>query len=175
MVSGPQEVTGIQGKAKCRTWIVIIHKTKQRNKTVSVVSQVPGREVTSLVVQMVKCLPTMWIPRFNPWVRKIPWRRKWQPTLYPCLENPMDGGAWCRLQSMGSQRVGHNWATSLSFSFTFWERNMGRNKHGLNGYIWFPSLFPGGSDAMLETLVYSFCWEDPLEKGVVTHTRIYCL
>ena len=20
-------------------------------------------------------------PRFNPWVRKIPWRRKWQPTL----------------------------------------------------------------------------------------------
>ena len=24
-------------------------------------------------------------PRFNPWVRKIPWRRKWQPTpvLFP--------------------------------------------------------------------------------------------
>ena len=20
-------------------------------------------------------------PRFDPWVRKIPWRRKWQPTL----------------------------------------------------------------------------------------------
>ena len=33
-----------------------------------------------------------------------------------CLENPMDGGAWCRLLSMGSQRVGHNWATSLSLS-----------------------------------------------------------
>ena len=29
-------------------------------------------------------------------------------------KNPMDGGA-CRLQSMGLQRVGHNWATSLSF------------------------------------------------------------
>ena len=27
---------------------------------------------------------------------------------YSCLENPMDGGAWCRLLSMGSQRVGHN-------------------------------------------------------------------
>ena len=25
-----------------------------------------------------------------------------------CLENPMDGGAWCRLLSMGSQRVGHD-------------------------------------------------------------------
>ena len=31
---------------------------------------------------------------FNPWVRKIPWRRKWQPLQYSCLENPMDRGAW---------------------------------------------------------------------------------
>ena len=38
------------------------------------------------------------------------------PLQYSCLENPMDGEAWCRLQSMGSQRVGHNWVTSL---FTF--------------------------------------------------------
>ena len=35
---------------------------------------------------------------------------------YSCLENPMDGGAWCRLLSMGSQRVGHDWATSLHFT-----------------------------------------------------------
>ena len=35
---------------------------------------------------------------------------------YSCLENPMDGGAWCRLLSMGSQRVGHDWATSLTYS-----------------------------------------------------------
>ena len=27
---------------------------------------------------------------------------------YSCLENPMDGGAWYRLLSMGSQRVGHD-------------------------------------------------------------------
>ena len=33
---------------------------------------------------------------------------------YSCLESPMDGGAWCRLLSMGWQRVGHDWATSLS-------------------------------------------------------------
>ena len=33
---------------------------------------------------------------FNPWVGKIPWRRGWQSTTgkYPCLENPMDRGAW---------------------------------------------------------------------------------
>ena len=31
----------------------------------------------------------------NPWVGKIPWRRKWQPTPgYSCLGNPMDRGAW---------------------------------------------------------------------------------
>ena len=28
--------------------------------------------------------------RFNPWVGKIPWRRKWQPLQNSCLENPMD-------------------------------------------------------------------------------------
>ena len=44
-----------------------------------------------------------WRPRFDPWVGKIPWRRKWQPTpvLLPgksqWTEEP--GG----LQSMGSQ------------------------------------------------------------------------
>ena len=31
--------------------------------------------------------------RFNPWVRKIPWRRKWQPLQCSCLESTMDGGA----------------------------------------------------------------------------------
>ena len=44
------------------------------------------------------------------------------PLQYSCLENPMDGGA-CRLQSMGSLRVRHDWATSLSlFTFMHWRR-----------------------------------------------------
>ena len=30
----------------------------------------------------------------DPWVRKSPWRKKWQPTLCSCLGNPMDRGAW---------------------------------------------------------------------------------
>ena len=33
-------------------------------------------------------------PEFDPWVRKIPWRRAWQPLQYSCLENPMDRGVW---------------------------------------------------------------------------------
>ena len=33
--------------------------------------------------------------RLDPWVRKIPWRRAWQPSpVYSCLENPMDKRAW---------------------------------------------------------------------------------
>ena len=34
----------------------------------------------SLMAQIVKRLPAMRETRFNPWVGKIPWRRKWQPT-----------------------------------------------------------------------------------------------
>ena len=36
--------------------------------------------LASLVAQMVKRLPAIWETQFNPWVGKIPWRRKWQPT-----------------------------------------------------------------------------------------------
>ena len=32
--------------------------------------------------------------RFDPWVRKIPWRRKWQVTQYFFQKKPMDRGAW---------------------------------------------------------------------------------
>ena len=32
--------------------------------------------------------------RFDPWVRKIPWRRKWQPTPLFLLQNPINRGAW---------------------------------------------------------------------------------
>ena len=31
---------------------------------------------------------------FDPWVRKLLWRRKWQPLHYSCLEYPTDRGAW---------------------------------------------------------------------------------
>ena len=49
--------------------------------------------------------------RFDPGVSKTPWRRKWNgnPPQDSCLGNPMDRGG---LQSIGSQSVRHNWATS---------------------------------------------------------------
>ena len=33
-------------------------------------------------------------PEFNPWVRKITWRRKCNPLQYSCLGNSMDQRAW---------------------------------------------------------------------------------
>ena len=59
-------------------------------------------------------------PGFDPWVGKIPWRRAWQPTSVflpgECPWTEEHG----RLQSMGLQRVGHDWATKHRlFSFIF--------------------------------------------------------
>ena len=55
-----------------------------------------------------------------PGLGRFPGEGNGNPLQYSCLENPMDGGAWCRLLSMGWQRVGHNWATSLSL-YKIWE------------------------------------------------------
>ena len=40
---------------------------------------------------------------FDPWVRKVPWSRKWQPWEIPWTEEP------CELQSMKLQRVWHEY------------------------------------------------------------------
>ena len=55
------------------------------------------------------------------------------PLQYSCLENPMDGGAWATVH--GSQRVGHDWATSLSLSWLIGEdfdagRDWGQEEKG---------------------------------------------
>ena len=75
----------------------------------------------SLVTQMVKNLPAMcetWIQSLG---GNIPWRRAWQPTPvslpgeFPWTAEPG------RLQSMGSQRIGHGWVmkhTHASFSYS---------------------------------------------------------
>ena len=67
-----------------------------------------------LVAQMVKRLPAMW----ETWVRSLGGEDALEKDMathsstlawkIPWTEEP------CRLQSMGSQRVGHNWATSLT-------------------------------------------------------------
>ena len=51
----------------------------------------------------------------------------------PCMEEP------CRLQSIGSQRVGHDWATSLSLCFIFWQEG---GSTGETSFPLLPGLFP---------------------------------
>ena len=68
-----------------------------------------GKELTCQFRRRKRC-------RFDPWVGKIPWKRKWQPT--PCLGNTIH--AWeipwaeepSRPQSMGSLTVRHDWVTA---------------------------------------------------------------
>ena len=48
---------------------------------------------------------------FDPWVRKMPWRKKWQPALVFLpgkFHGQREPGG---LQSLGSQRVRHDWVT----------------------------------------------------------------
>ena len=71
----------------------------------------------SLVAQRLKHLPGMWETRVRSLDREDPVEKAMAPhssTLawrIPWREEPG------RLQSMGSQRVGHDWATSLSLTF----------------------------------------------------------
>ena len=74
--------------------------------------------LTSLVAQMVKCLPAMW----ETWVRSLGQEDPLEKEMathssilawkIPWMEEPG------RLQSMGLQRVGHSWVTSLHFILT---------------------------------------------------------
>ena len=50
-------------------------------------------------------------PGFSPWVGKIPWRRKWQATPVFLPGKFHKQRSFGGLQSMGSQRVGHNLET----------------------------------------------------------------
>ena len=74
-------------------------KTDKRTKSVAIICTCSAREkeestlppgFASLVAQTVKNLPAIWRPRFDPWVRMIPWRRKWQPAPV-CLPGEFHG------------------------------------------------------------------------------------
>ena len=72
-------------------------------------------DISSLVAQTVKCLPTMQ----ETWVRSLGQEDSLEKEMathssifawkIPWMENPG------RLQAMGSQRVEHDWATSLLY------------------------------------------------------------
>ena len=116
----------------------------------------------SLVAQMVKNLPLMQ----ETWVQSLGWEDPLEEGMAthfsilawrtPWTEEP--GG----LQSMGSQRVGHDWMT---------KNNMRKLSEDLFRASLVAQLVKN-LPAMREIWVRSLGWEDPLEKGTVTHSSI---
>ena len=73
--------------------------------------------VYTLAAQMVKGLPAVWRPGFDPWVGKMPWRRKWQSTP---VFLPGKSHGWRSLVGYcpwGRKELGDDWATSLHFIY----------------------------------------------------------
>ena len=59
-------------------------------------------------------------------VRSLGWedplaKGRGYPLQYSCLKNPMDRGAWWAIQSMGSQRVRHDWVNNTHSKNTITE------------------------------------------------------
>ena len=113
------------------------------------------------MAQTVKRLSVMWETRVWSLGREVPLEKGmathssilvWR---IPRTEEPG------RLQySMGSQRVRHDWVTSLSF-LSFY-----KNRGLLGGSV------VKNPPATQETQVPSLGWEDPLEEEMATHSRI---
>ena len=57
-------------------------------------------------------------PGSIPGLERSPGEGNGTPLQYSCLENPMDGGAW-QVTVRGSQRVRHDWGTSLSYPYPY--------------------------------------------------------
>ena len=101
-------------------------------------------------------------PRFNSWVRKIPWRRDRLPTPvflgFPCgsdgKESTCNAGDPCSTPGSG--------------------RSAGEGKGYPLQYSWasLVAQLVNNLPAMWETWVQSLGWEDPLEKGKATHSRL---
>ena len=111
-------------------------------------------------------------PEFNPWVGKIPWRRKWQPT--PVL---LPGQSHGRRSLVGYHpRVTKSQTRLSDFTFTFTLLQY-YESYWIRSYptlVW-TSLtvqLVKNPPAMQETPVWFLGQEDPLGKGKATHSSI---
>ena len=96
--------------------------------------------IDSMMAQQVKSLPAMW----ETWVQSLGWadplEKKMSTTFLPGKSKEPDG-----LQSIGLQRVEHNWVTSLSLSFPLHRSKISRlTMHSLDIFLsqfWISQLF----------------------------------
>ena len=80
-------------------------------------------------------------PGFDPWIKKVPWRRAWQPTPAFLPENPNGERSLAGCSSWG-RRVAHDWASkhTCQFLYYFFKK------------CWFPSCFWNWHDMLEATL-----------------------
>ena len=80
--------------------------------------------------------------RFNPWVRRISWRRKGQPTpaFLPEKSHEQKGLAGCKGQTRGSQ-VRHDWATEQHIQAECRRKPMSQLENRQRGQILSSSIF----------------------------------
>ena len=87
--------------------VLLIHVNRTICMVICLYTDFPGGSDGKASVYNVRDLGS--IPGWG----RFPGEGNGNPLQYSCLENPMDRGAWCRLLSMGLQRVRHDWMTSL--------------------------------------------------------------
>ena len=98
------------------------------------------KSVVEIWASLVKCLPAMWETRV--------WSLCWENLLEKEMATHSSILAWRipqteehgRLQSMGSQRVGHDWATSFHFTHCGWSKGHW-NSPVVNGLCSVPSSY----------------------------------
>ena len=71
---------------------------------------------------------------FEPWIRKIPWRSKWQLTPLSCLENHMDRGAGWAIVHVIAKESDTDLVTKQ------WQQNYPRKSQNNNIPYWVLSL-----------------------------------
>ena len=112
--------------------------------------------VYSLVAQTAKICLQCGRPGFDPWVRKIPWRRKWQPTPVFLLGNPKDRGAW---QSIAHGVAESDMTEQQAVSFSVYSFHLPWSLLLLLGLYYFCPLLCSSSHEMF--LLYpQFSWRD---------------
>ena len=91
---------------------------------------------------------------FSTWVRKIPWRRKWQPTPVFLLRESYGQRGLEGLQSMGSQRVGHDWSNVAFFLPALMEINYSYFLNRSDFFFLFGFFFISYTTELLEKQIY---------------------
>ena len=124
-----------------RTFKIYCLSNFQINSTVLLTVNCPGGSVIKNSLAN-----TENVGRFYPWVGKIPWRRKWQPTPIFFPRKSHRQRSLVALQSMASRRVGHDWVTEHTYTLLtvviLWYTTSPRNEliSEPKGCIFWPSL-----------------------------------